>query len=101
MIEELALDGSKVIIPIKTPPQPPRTPPPPSAAAVKAAVAAPSRREVVVEDPNLVVADQPHETSMAGALVRGGDQAQALEEPPVMGGLDEGAFPARAEGLVQ
>jgi len=55
----------------------------------------------VVEDPNLVVADQPRETSMAGALVRGGDQTQVLEEPPVMGGLDEGAFPAGAEGLVQ
>ena len=38
---------------------------------------------------------------MAGAFVRGGDQAQVLEEPPVMGGLDEGAFPAGAEGLVQ
>ncbi len=61
----------------------------------------PGDGQVVVEDPNLVVADQPHETSMAGALVRGGDQAQALEEPPVMGGLDEGAFLARAEGLVQ
>ena len=57
LIEELALDGSKVIIPIKTPPQPPRTPPPPSAAAVKAAAAAPSRREVVVEDPKYAFGD--------------------------------------------